>query len=413
MARVTPTAPPLPNVPPGVTRTIKANRTYWYYDPARAKLPGKRRRLPNPGTLDWFDEIDGIRREQSGEPPALHDVRTLIEDYKQTVAWRQFADGTVESYSAALKPILSQWRYRRPGDITVADVVALMERLAGHPSSANMTLTLVRKLMTYAIQKGLRSDNPARDVAKLKEAKDSAQPLTPEAWSALMAPECPVAVYRLAILGRYTGQRISDVVGMRPIDREGDWLGCRIKKLKDKEHSCILTARQTREIDGWGATGALAYICKPDGKPYTTDGLRYVWNAYARTDAGKALAGFTPHDLRATKVCDERISGKTHQQIAAMVGMSVQKVMHYSKHIDQRLVARGAEAAKPPFASNVGPLGQIRDLTETAAYLKAPVDVVEAVSRQLRIGARFGEFVSFSDEDIRALWVHASCRPGP
>lgn len=274
-----------------------------------------------------------------------------------------------------------------------------------------MTLTLVKQLITYAVQKGLRADNPARDVRPLEEVKDSAKPLSEPAWAALRAPECPVAVHRLGVLGRYTGQRISDLIRMRPADRDGDWLGCTIKKLKGKAHSCLLTAEQASQIDGWGA--GREYIRKPNGSAYTEDGLRAAWNAYARTEAGKALRGFTPHDLRATKVCDERISGKTHQQIAAMVGMSIQKVMHYSKHIDQRLVARGTEKpATEPREIDTGPLGRILDLEDLSAYLRVPAEDVAAMARLHGIGAVFGEAMRFTEEDVRAMWRCAK-QPAP
>jgi integrase len=405
MRRSTPTEPPLPKVPPGVTRTIKARKTYWYYDPARANLPGKRRRLPELGTLDWFDDLDRIRREQSGESPDVRNVRELVEDIRQTAGWRQLAESTAGSYSAALKPILMHWRHRRPDEITVADVVALMERLAERPAAANMTLTLIRKLMTYAIQKGMRTDNPARDVAKLKEGTDSAKPLTPEAWAALMTPACPVAVHRLAILGRYTGQRISDLIRMRPIDRDEEGISHKIKKLKDRPHWALLTAAQAREIDGWGAVGDGAYITKTNGAPYTDDGLRLVWKAFASTQTGAALRGFTPHDLRATKVCDERIAGKTHQQIAAMVGMSIGKVMYYSKHIDQRLAARGAEPHVKAKSKAIA--GEVYLLDEVAMHFRVPAEDIAALARQQRIGAQFGGSLRFDDDDLQALWLAA------
>lgn len=330
------------NLPRGVYRTVKpGGKTYWYYDPARAKLPGKKRSLPAYDSLDWHDAVQAIRREHAGGKASRYDMNALVRDYKNEPGWLSNAASTRATYLSALGPIEDYWGTREPVEITVASVMDLMAKIANKPSMANMTLVMVKKLMKYAVQKGLRNDNPAREVDPLDEAEDGAKPLTPAAWAALRAPECPIAVRRFAALGRYTGQRISDVLTMRPCDRDEDGISHKIKKLRGKQHWSLLTAEQAAEIDGWDAPPITPYIIRPDGKAYIPDRFRDAWNAYAKTAAGAALATYTPHDLRATKVCDERIAGKTHQQIAAMVGMSIQKVMHYSQHIDQRLVARG------------------------------------------------------------------------
>lgn len=389
-------------LPPGVFPVRKPHKTYWYYTPNRGKPnEGPRRRLPEQGTPEWDDAIEAIRREQAGTP-ALYDIRSLVRDYRETARWMAHQRSTRETYEAALKPILQDWRYRRPAEISIADVTALVERLAPTPSMANMTLVMASNLIQFAIRKGLRKDNPVREVEKLAEAEDGAKPLQPPQWAALRAEECPVALRRFAALGRYTGQRISDLLTMRPCDRDEDGISHKIKKLRNKPHWSLLTAEQAAEVDGWNAPPITPYVIRPDGKAYIPDRLRDAWNAYARTEAGKALVGFTPHDLRATKVCDERIAGKTHQQISAMVGMSIPKVMHYSRHIDQRLVARGAgrtEASAP-----TGPLGLIYDLAEAAAYLRVPTEEVAALARHHGVGAVFGAVMRFNEDDVRALW---------
>jgi integrase len=127
----------------------------------------------------------------------------------------------------------------------------------------------------------------------------------------------------MAVLGRATGQRISDLIGFRPCDRDQDGIALTITKLKGKAHWCPLSSDEIATIDGWGQTGDAPYVRRPNGKAYTEDALPVAGNAFMATETGKALETFTPHDLRATKVCDERIDGRTHQQKAAMVGMSM------------------------------------------------------------------------------------------
>jgi hypothetical protein len=88
--------------------------------------------------------------------------------------------------------------------------------------------------------------------------------------------------------------------------------------------------------------------------------LENLWNKFASTKEGTALKEFSPHDLRATKVCDERISENTSTD-RAMVGMTLSTVMHYSRKIDQRQAARGTVWPPPqqqPVSSHAGPLWQ-------------------------------------------------------
>ena len=48
----------------------------------------------------------------------------------------------------------------------------------------------------------------------------------------------------------------------------------------------------------------------------------------------------TIHGLRATAVCDRRLQGIAEQNIASDIGMSVDMVRRYSRHIDQAENAR-------------------------------------------------------------------------
>lgn len=333
--------------PKGVFRTRKPNgTTYWYYQRDKGKpTRGPLVRLPDFGSPAFNDEL---QKAKAGKRPPRrraiaprYNMAALIADYKSDPQWSAKRPATIATYESAIVPILDYWGEQEPGEITVAHVIDLINKFAGKPSMGNMVLVMVKKLMKFAVQRGHRMDNPAREVDALQEDTDGAKPLTPAAWAALNAPECPEAVHRLAVLGRATGQRISDLIRMRPADRDEDGISHTITKLRDKPHWSLLKPAEIAEIDGWGVGPATPYVLRPDGRRYDTDGMRDAWNAYIKTDAGAALAGFTPHDLRATKVCDERIAGKTHQQIAAMVGMSVGMVMKYSKHIDQRLAARG------------------------------------------------------------------------
>lgn len=334
-------------LPKGVS-PVKDKRTgkvYWYHQDRRGKPDaGPRTALGEYGTPFFWAEIARVTG-QSQRPE--NTVDKLIETYKAQPEWSKRRPNTISTYETALGHVSTAWGKLDPASISVAGVLELRSRFSERPSMGNMVLVMVRALMKLAVQTGLRKDNPAREIDKLDETPDEAKPLTPEAWATIMSDAAPVALQRFAYLGRATGQRISDLVTIRPADRDQDGIMLSITKLRDKPHWCPLRPEEIAVIDGWKQFRTATYVTRENGRRHSDDTLRFAWNAFAATEAGAALRGFTPHDLRASKVCDERIRGRPHQQIAAMVGMSIEMVTKYSRHIDQRLAARGTPDERP------------------------------------------------------------------
>lgn len=334
-------------LPKGVMRVTdkRTGKVYWYHQDRRGKPDaGPRTALPEFGTPEFWSEIARITGK-SQQP--TNTVDTLIASFKAQPEWSKRRPNTISTYETALSHVSAAWGQLDPAEISVAGVLALRAAFSDRPSMGNMVLVMVRALMKLAVQTGLRRDNPAREIDALDETPDEAKPLTAEAWEALMSDAAPVALRRLAILGRATGQRISDLVSMRPADRDQDGINLTITKLGDRPHWCPLRPEEIAVIDGWKQFKAATYVARENGRRHSDNTMRGIWNAFTATEAGAALRGFTPHDLRATKVCDERIRGRPHQQIAAMVGMSIEMVSKYSRHIDQRLAARGTGEERP------------------------------------------------------------------
>ncbi len=321
--------------------------TYWYHQEGR-HLPKTQRgpltRLPDPNTQGWFEALARL----GGADIAMVDrpagtIATVIEAYKAR-KWPSLRPNTKALYNVALGYIETAWGRLRPDQISIGGITALQGQFADRPTMGNQVMVQVRAIMKLAVQMELRSDNPAREVDDLTEKGDGAKPLTPEAWAALQS--APEMLRRLGVIGRATGQRIGDLIRMEPRHRDEEGIVTTITKTHDRPHWCPLSAAERKTMDGWKAFATSPYIGLNGGKRFTERKVRRLWHEYAATSAGKALVGFTPHDLRATKVCDERIAGYSHQQIAARVGMSLQMVMRYSRHIDQRMAARGTKTER-------------------------------------------------------------------
>jgi hypothetical protein len=65
------------------------------------------------------------------------------------------------------------------------------------------------------------------------------------------------------------------------------------------------------------------------------------------------IEGLSAHGWRAMAVCDRRLDGLDHQEIAAQLCMSLQMVMRYSRHIDQEELAWRGNAKHERAANKI------------------------------------------------------------
>ena len=104
-----------------------------------------------------------------------------------------------------------------------------------------------------------------------------------------------------------------------------------------------MTAAEITEIDSWSCSGTGPWIVSPAGKAMTGDHLGSSLDRFlAKVPQLADLEGLSPHGWRAMAVCDRRLRGLEHQEIAAELCMSLPMVMRYSKHVDQEALARRA-----------------------------------------------------------------------
>jgi integrase len=293
-------------------------------------LPG------DPTTPEFWTAYHGAH----GATSAPGSIKAVIEDYKRSPRWAKLRPRSKEIYSAALQRITDAWGNLRPDQVTPAGVATMRDSLGDRPATANLTLSVVQEFFRFAAERGLCRSNPAREVRRVEEDLDAgAKPISEAVYRHVLnhAPEPIARYFRLA---RETGQRISDVLKMRPADRDGAGINVEItKRRKNRQHWIPLTQAGMAEIDGWGVPIMVPYITGRGGKRQNPKAFRMAYNDWKSRAGNEIMGDVTPHDLRATAICDYRIAGYSHQEISARRGMSIQMVMHYSRHVDERLIA--------------------------------------------------------------------------
>jgi integrase len=117
------------------------------------------------------------------------------------------------------RDVVPAWRDRPLASIAKRDVIRLVDGIVdrGAPVSANRTLSLVKRLFSWAIARGIVETNPAAGVAKPHRERPRARTLSEDeirrVWAALVEMGWPFGdIGRLLLL---TAQRRSEVAGMR------------------------------------------------------------------------------------------------------------------------------------------------------------------------------------------------------
>ena len=251
-------------LPKDVQKVVKkgSGRPYYYYAPKRGtKNAGKRIPLGSDDNDPEFWRrlrlaLQDDHRSREGT------LSALIAEFKNHKTWTDLRPASRRGYAHFLDRLGAEGGDRPVAAMTRRDIYQLLDRMSATPVAANYMLSVLRTLLEFGVPRGYRDDNPAIGVRRLKVEESGHSPW-PEAGYNFVIENAPTHLRRMAFLGRATGQRISDLVKMRPVDLAEDGIHLRIGKLRDKPHLVPLTAAQMIEIRSWGVRDLDFFITTP------------------------------------------------------------------------------------------------------------------------------------------------------
>ena len=205
-------------------------------------------------------------------------------------------------------------------------------------------LAVLRTVLEWGVEHGYRNDNAAIGIKPLKVDDKGHEPWSSAGWQFVIA-NAPTHIYRMAYLGRATGQRVSDLVKMRPADLAADGIYLRISKLRDKKHFVPLTGNQMAEIKSWGVQDLKFFINTPvTGNRCTAHYLNQLWNEWRASPGASPIRDLkmTIHGLRAAKIEDLRQAGCADGAISDEIGISETMVRRYLRFANKAESARAS-----------------------------------------------------------------------
>ena len=290
--------------------------------------------------------------ETPGRRLRVGSVEAVVNIYLASAPFAQLADGTKTGYRHALAAICEVWGDLNVADIQRSHVIALRDRYADKPASGDRLVTLLRILLTFAIEREYRSDNPAEKIKRLQRPRDveGHTPWPDWATEKFLAERKGTMMGLAAAIGLYTGQRQGDCLRMRWSDITDGHIAVRQGKTGIELQIPIHTALQA-ELDLHMPISPVI-LTTARGIPFKGANFRRLFRVATNT-SGLHVQGLSFHGLRYAAADQLAELGCSLKEIAAITGhQSLSMLAKYTKGADQRRMGGAAISLWEEHAKN-------------------------------------------------------------
>lgn len=303
-----------------------AGRYYWRPTPAIMRLGFRSVALGSDlvKAIDTAQRLNAqVERQLAGVPrgPVEGSIAALLNAYERDEHFAGLRPNTRRQYLGIMREI-----GKNAGDLAVAGITrkdlkttyrALLPRGV---SVAAAHMRFWRVLMKYAMDEGLRPDNPATALG-IRGAKARTQTWTPDEVRALCAAADALGKPSVALAVRMayeTGQRISDVLRASWRDLDGDAL--RVEQVKTGAKVAVpLSAEMLADLARAERRAVTIIAHEGTGRPWGDMAFRAQFN---RVRAKAGLTHLRFHDLRRTALTEAGSGGATVLELRALGGHS-------------------------------------------------------------------------------------------
>jgi integrase len=304
--------------------------------------------VPLPG-LPWSPQfMEAYENALAGQPLQVGasrtkpgTIRSLAVSYYNSIAFRSMKSSTQSVYRNIIDRFCREHGDKRVALLRREHVAMLMEARAERPESANGLRKALRAMMKHAVETGLRTDDPTRDVKAIRVKSDGYHSWTDDEIAQFEKRHPIGSRARLAFaLLLYTGQRRSDVVRMgRQHIRDGV---LQVRQLKTGTELSIPVHPDLAAIIAETPGDHLTFLTTKFGQPVTAAGFG---NWFRERCNEALLPHFSAHGLRKAAARRLAEAGCTEHEIAAITGhASLREVQRYTKAVNQARLARAAMA---------------------------------------------------------------------
>lgn len=335
-------------------------RRYYYYRRGGQRIP-----LPNdPHTLKFMEAYQGVHDSFKEEPKEYirqGSIAALIAEYKASADFKSLSTVSQRDYRMHLDQISIEFGKFTKEAMTRRVVQKYRDTLADKPATCNYRTSVMRRLFSFAVDRGMMQINPASKIKKLKIGMH--QPWTHEQLEKFQETKS-IGLLSGFFLALFTGQRQADVVKFPWTNIKGGKISVvqqktgkpllipmhtqlkkyldrlkvlQKKRLKELQHEQEERAKKGKKIKAIQAS--LTILMRNDGLPYKQDHFKH---AFKDETTALGIKGVVFHGLRKNATHFLLKAGCTEHEVSSVTGMSPEMVRHYAKGIDQEILAENA-----------------------------------------------------------------------
>lgn len=296
--------------------------------------------------------LAGMRKAVGAARTEAGTVNALAVAYYLSADFAALAKVTKATYRNVLERFRAEHGDKPADKLQRRHVLGFLDAKAPTPAAANALLKMLRILMRFALDRGMRTDDPTVGVRRLRYASDGFRQWSEDDIGLFEAHWPSGSRPRLAMaLLLYTGQRPGDVARMgRQSLQEG---GLTLTQRKTGTRlSLPIHAALRAELDQV-QSGQLLFIATEAGQGFTDAGFSGWFSA--RAQLAKLPTGCTAHGLRKAAARRLAEAGCTAHEIASITGhKTLKEIERYTRAVDQRGLATSALARIGPKGAKAG-----------------------------------------------------------
>jgi integrase len=337
-------------------------KAYAYYrrDGRRIRLRGQ---IGSPELLGAYEaarravESAVTVRHATGEAPLPGSLRALVDLYRASPEYRTLAAGSRAGYDRLLTPLLDRFGDLQVAELPRAWVLAMRDELQGTPRTANYRVAVIRRMLSFALDREWRPDNPAMRVKALRTGPGHR--VWTDAEIAAMTSAAAGDVRLPVLMALHTAQRQGDILRLVWSAYGGGRFTLRQSKTgielvipaRPTLVAALEAERQRQQTAARAGAPLQALICTTaSGRPWRSDWFKH---RFAEVRAAMGLpADLHFHGLRHSAASRLAEAGASDAEIQAVTGHKTRAmVARYTAGARQESLARAGMARLPKHAA--------------------------------------------------------------